>query len=249
MLFRSIDVLKDAAATALYGTRAANGVIVVTTKRGHEGKPQVSYNTSVTYKRRPRYTDRAIDLMNSKERIQFSRELHSNQYVYNSSDDMIGYEGLLNNLYSGAISYKEFTDKVGHLETVNTDWFDLLTEDSFSNQHTVSLSGGSKTSRHYTSIGYANNNDVIKGNNNKRYTATVNIDNNISSWLTSSFSVKGSLSSRDYYQESISPMNYAYSTSRAIPAFEDDGSGDYYFYDKKYQVTTLRPGISARSKA
>ena len=230
-----IDVLKDAAATALYGTRAANGVIVVTTKRGHEGKPQVSYNTSVTYKRRPRYTDRAIDLMNSKERIQFSRELHSNQYVYNSSDDMIGYEGLLNNLYSGAISYKEFTDKVGHLETVNTDWFDLLTEDSFSNQHTVSLSGGSKTSRYYTSIGYANNNDVIKGNNNKRYTATVNIDNNISSWLTSSFSVKGSLSSRDYYQESISPITYAYSTSIAIPAFYYDGSGDYDFSDIQYQ--------------
>ena len=77
-----IDVLKDAAATAIYGTKAANGVIVVTTKRGFEGKPQVSYSTNVTYKRRPRYTDRSVDVMSSKERIQFSRELEAIGYTY-----------------------------------------------------------------------------------------------------------------------------------------------------------------------
>ena len=57
-----IDVLKDASATALYGAKAANGVIVVTTKRGHVGKPLISYNMTTSLKTRPRYTDRKIDL-------------------------------------------------------------------------------------------------------------------------------------------------------------------------------------------
>ena len=61
-----IDVLKDAAATALYGTKAANGVIVITTKKGRVGPPIINYNTTVTFRQRPRH----IDLMNSKEPIQ-----------------------------------------------------------------------------------------------------------------------------------------------------------------------------------
>ena len=76
-----IDVLKDAAATAIYGTKAANGVIVITTKHGFEGKPRISYNATVNYKCRPRYTDCSVDVMNSKERIQFSRELLADHYL------------------------------------------------------------------------------------------------------------------------------------------------------------------------
>ena len=214
-----IDVLKDAAATALYGTKAANGVIVVTTKRGHEGKPQVSYNMGLTYKLRPRYTDRSIDLMNSKERIQFSRELLSGHYKYDNTINMVGYEGLLNDLYNGKINNAEFGRQVSALETLNTDWFDLLTRDSFSNQHTISLSGGSGTSRYYTSIGFVNNEDVIKDNYNKRYTATLNIDNQINKWLMAAFSIKGNVNDRKYYQDEIAPMDYAYSTARTIPAY------------------------------
>lgn len=76
-----IDVLKDAAATAIYGTKAANGVIVITTKHGFEGKTRIFYNATVNYKRRPRYTDGSVDVMNSKERIQFSRELLADHYL------------------------------------------------------------------------------------------------------------------------------------------------------------------------
>lgn len=87
-----IDVLKDAAATAIYGTKAANGVIVVTTKRGYEGKPVVSYNFSMNYKVRPRYTDHSVDVMNSKERVQFSRELLQDHYQFPYLMTTVGYE-------------------------------------------------------------------------------------------------------------------------------------------------------------
>ena len=75
-----IDVLKDAAATALYGTRAANGVIVVTTKRGAVGRARFSYNHTSKLTRRPRYTDKAVNLMNSQERVQFGKELADIRY-------------------------------------------------------------------------------------------------------------------------------------------------------------------------
>ncbi|MBF0846954.1 TonB-dependent receptor plug domain-containing protein, partial [Streptococcus danieliae] len=70
-----IDVLKDAAATALYGTRAANGVIVITTKKGHIGAPSINYSGELKIIARPRYTDHNINLMNSQERVQFGKDL------------------------------------------------------------------------------------------------------------------------------------------------------------------------------
>ena len=68
-----LDVLKDASATAIYGPKASNGVIVITTKKGKVGAPSVSYSLSGTFRQRPRYTDRSVDVMNSQERIDFSK--------------------------------------------------------------------------------------------------------------------------------------------------------------------------------
>ena len=77
-----IDVLKDASATAIYGARAANGVIVITTKKGKQGPPSVSYSFAGTYARRPRYSDRSVDMMNSQERVELSRELIERGMTY-----------------------------------------------------------------------------------------------------------------------------------------------------------------------
>ncbi len=223
-----IDVLKDAAATAIYGTKAANGVIVVTTKRGFEGKPQVSYSTNVTYKRRPRYSDRSINVMSSKERIQLSRELAESHYHWDSDVTLVGYEKALNDLYNKDITYSEFTNQVSAMESQNTDWFDLLCRDSWSQQHTASVSGGSSRSRYYASLGYNKDNDVIKWNNNKRYTASMNIDNTFSKLLTTSFTFNGYHTERNYYQDNLNPLDYAYTASRAINPFNADGTYAYY---------------------
>jgi TonB-linked SusC/RagA family outer membrane protein len=226
-----IDVLKDAAATAIYGTKAANGVIVVTTKRGYEGKPQVSYNFSTNFKIRPRYTDRSVDVMDSKERIQFSRELYQSHYVYPSDMTTVGYEDALLKLYNGEYNYNQFVSAVGAYETQNTDWFKLLCQDAWSSQHTASISGGSKKTRYYASMGYNKDNDVIKANSNERYTWSMNLDNTFSKLLTASFTFNGYNYKRNYYQDEVAPLNYAYTTSRCIPAYDADGQ--YYYYKKK----------------
>ena len=223
-----LDILKDAAATALYGAKAANGVIVITTKKGHIGKPIISYNMNVSYKRRPRYTDRQIDLMNSKERMEFSKDLVDSGYTFPGGMNMVGYEGLINQLYRGALTYDEFTKQVQYLECLNTDWFDLLTEDAFSHQHTVSISGGTETVRYYSSVGYAKDNDVIKGNNNERYTVALNLNADLSPRISTSLGINGNVTSREYSQDEIAPLDYAYNTSRTIPAFDENG--DYYYY-------------------
>ncbi|MBR1463411.1 MAG: SusC/RagA family TonB-linked outer membrane protein [Prevotella sp.] len=229
-----IDVLKDAAATAIYGTKAANGVIVVTTKRGSEGKPEVSYNFSMNGKLRPRYSDRSVDVMSAKERIQFSRELYQDHYPYDGNMAPVGYEGLLSDLYNKKLTYDEFVQAVSKAESENTDWFKLLTHNSLSTQHSMSVSGGSKNSRYYASIGYNNDDDVIKWNNNERYTFALNLDNTFSKWLTASFSFNGYHSDRRYYQDEIGPMDYAYTTNRAIPAYNEDGSYYYYHPGRSY---------------
>ena len=223
-----LDILKDAAATARYGAKAANGVIVITTKKGHIGKPIISYNMNVSYKRRPRYTDRQIDLMNSKERMEFSKDLVDSGYTFPGGMNMVGYEGLINQLYRGALTYDEFTKQVQYLECLNTDWFDLLTEDAFSHQHTVSISGGTETVRYYSSVGYAKDNDVIKGNNNERYTVALNLNADLSPRISTSLGINGNVTSREYSQDEIAPLDYDYNTSRTIPAFDENG--DYYYY-------------------
>ena len=182
-------------------------------------------------RQRPRYSDRSVNVMNSKERIQFSRDLTALHYEYPKNMTIIGYEYWLQKLYSKEISQAEFDMQIAKLETTNTDWFDLLTEDSFSHNHTLSLSGGSETARYYASLGYTRDNDVIKGDHNERYTANLNLNTNLASWLTASFGLTGNVSGRAYYQEELAPMQYAYRTSRAIPAFDDNG--EYFYYKKK----------------
>ena len=223
-----IDVLKDASSTALYGVRAANGVIVVTTKKGRVGKPQVNYNMNLTFKLRPSYSDRSVNVMNSQERINFSKDLVANHHGYESTASLIGYEGLLSQLYSGAITNEQFNAGVARMESMNTDWFSDIAQNSLSHQHTVSVSGGSENIRYYASLGYVKDNDVIRGNQNQRNTGSLNLDINFNDRLSASFNMNGNVSKRNYNQASISPIDYAYNTSRAIANYDSEGAYSFY---------------------
>lgn len=223
-----LDVLKDAAATALYGTRAANGVIVVTTKKGRVGKPIISYSATATVRRRPYYTDSHIDLMNSQERVQFSQDLVSKHYVYPSNMPKAGYEAVLSDYYAGIYTPDEFQAEVAKLQTMNTDWFDILTHNSFSHDHNVNISGGSEKIRYYASVGYTDEDDVINHTTNNRYTGTAKIDVSLNNKWQLSFNMNAYMNDREYNASGINPIDYAYNTSRAIPAYEADGTYAYY---------------------
>ncbi|NLI35321.1 MAG: SusC/RagA family TonB-linked outer membrane protein [Bacteroidales bacterium] len=225
-----LDVLKDAAATALYGTRAANGVIVITTKKGRVGKPIVSYNFNGSFRRRPYYTDRKINLMNSKERTEISRELVEQHYAFPSNMTSIGYEDAIQKYYSGLYTESEFERQVAKYETQNTDWFKFLCHNSFSTDHSVNISGGTDKLRYYTSLGYTNGDDVINNNDDERYTINSNMDFTLNRDFQISLNINAYSNKRKYNQSNLNPIDYAYNTSRVIPAYNDDGT--YYYYNK-----------------
>ena len=226
-----IDVLKDAAATALYGTRAANGVIVITTKSGRDGRPILAYAATFTGRRRPHYTDSKINLMNSNERIQFSQSLVEQHYRYPSNMPLVGYEYALSNLYMGVYTQEQFDAAVNEMASMNTDWFDILCHNSFSHDHSLSISGGSERIRYYASLGYTNQDDVIKNTSNRRYTGMAKLNIELFKNFDVSLNINAYQNDRKYNAPEINPTQYAYKTSRAIPAYNSDGS---YFYYKKY---------------
>lgn len=226
-----IDVLKDASATALYGAKAGNGVIVITTKKGKPGKPTISYSTNFTFNRRPRYSDRNMNMMNSEERMDVSKEMVERRIQYNNVTQFSGYEDALQQYYKGTINYDEFKRQSDYYANVNTNWLGLITQDSYSQSHTLTLSGGSNRIKFYSSLGYLNENGTIKGEYNKRYSSVVNVTADYDQFLAQ-VSFTGNYSSRNYSPADLGIMNYAYNTSRTLPAYNPDGS---YFY---YPVTT-----------
>lgn len=223
-----IDVLRDAAATALYGTRAANGVIVVTTKKGEVGPPSISYSTQMKVIRRPRYTDRNIRLMNSQERMLFGRDLVDLHYAFPTDMTMVGYEGAYLDYINGQIDRNTFQQRITQFETANTDWFDELSHDALTQSHTVSLSGGSEKTRYYASLGYTGEDAVVKTQYNNRYSASMSLRTDLSKNLSASFRLNGSVSKKNYLPDDLNVLNYAYNTTRALPVRDEDGSLYYY---------------------
>lgn len=226
-----IDVLKDAAATALYGARASNGVIVVTTKKGKAGPATISYSNQFRMQMRPRYTDSNINVMNSQERVAFGKELTDMHYVFSKNMPLVGYEGEFYRYQTGQISYDEFQKNVKWYETVNTDWFDLLTQDALTQSHSLSISGGAGETRYYASFGYTGEGGNIKTQFNDRYTTSMNLTTTLAQNLRARFALNGSVQKKNHLPSEINVMNYAYETTRALPAFNEDGS--YYFYKKR----------------
>ncbi len=222
-----INVLKDASATALYGAKAGNGVIVITTKKGKVGAPSVTYNGTMTYTRRPRYSDRDVYMMTSAERLDVSKELIERGMYYNNVTQWSGYEQALQDYYSGKIDFDEYHRLTNYYSELNTDWFKLLTRDVVSHNHTASISGGSPTMRYYASLGYGDEGGVIKGESNKRYNATVNLNANYKK-VSINFQLLGNYQKHDYLASGINVMDYAYNMARTMPAYGTDGELFYY---------------------
>lgn len=222
----SIDVLKDASATAIYGVRAANGVIVVTTKKGRTGTPRVNYAGSVTITERPGYN--RLQRMNSQERVDVSREIEQKGLTYRFVPARVGYEGLLYDLYDKNIDYDTFREKVADMEVLNTDWFDAIYRTSVSQRHNVSISGGTNTLNYYVSGSFNKENANVKGTGVTSYNVMAKTQARFRDNLVGTFQVRANTSAKDYLHSSISPYGYAYNTSRAIPLYNEDGSLAFY---------------------
>ena len=224
-----IDVLKDASATAIYGTRAANGVIVVTTKTGKIGKTSVSYSFNAGVTQRPSYDD--FELMNSKERIDVSREIMDRGLYFDYTPERLGYEGLMMDYWDKKISFTDFRKGVSDLESTNADWFKALYRNSFSQSHDINVSGGNEGTRYYFSFGYSNSKGAERGTDLSRLTARMNLSTHLRENILLDVRLSGSLQDADYNPDGYSAFNEAYYTNRTIPERNADGS--LHYVDKK----------------
>lgn len=226
----SINILKDASATAIYGTRAANGVIVVTTKRGKSGTTAISYSGSVSFVNRPHYSN--FNLMNSKERVDVSREIMERNLPYPKEIfSYLGFEGAWHEYSLGNISYEEYQRRVADAEVMNTDWFGELYRPSITTTHSFSFSGGSDKMRYYYSLGYNYDQGTEKNVGLYRITSRCNLDMNLRSNVLLSVGISGSVQKSDYNHSSISVFDQAYYNSRAVPCRNEDGS--LFYIDKQ----------------
>lgn len=220
-----ITVLKDAAATVLYGVKAANGVIVIKTKRGKAGRMAVNYSGGFAITERLNY-DR-LNLMNSKERIEVSREIYENKLMGRTVTTAVGYENALNRYLRKEIRYEEFNTMVKYLETVNTDWMKILYRTPFSHNHSISLSGGTDRVTYYASLATSQNYGIAKGNDTRNMTGKISLDAKVTDKLTvSAFLNAGMIRTSGFY--TVDPFKYAQETSRAIPAFDESGKWAFY---------------------
>ena len=161
-LIESIEILKDAASAAIYGAEAGNGVVLVTTKKGEEGKVSVNYSGKFTlqnFTRRP--------LLNRSDFLKYMTLEYGETDVQNRLKDF-------------DYSHPYYSNGV-----IDQDWIDAYIEPTWSQQHALSFSGGNSKGHFFASLNYVYNNGVVRGDKDvyKRLTGSVNADYNLFKWL------------------------------------------------------------------
>lgn len=177
----SIEVLKDASATAIYGSRAAHGVILITTKRGKEGKPVIQYSTSFASQK---YND-SFDVLPLNEWMQVRNEAAWEQWVF--ENNVIPYgsktiEEAKANPVNGDF-YKLYTQNAINNVGRGTDWLSLVTRNGVIQQHNVSVAGGNQSTKYLLSGNYYDHNGVIKNAGFQRYSVRANLDQEINKYI------------------------------------------------------------------
>ena len=161
-MIESIEILKDAASAAIYGAKAGNGVVLITTKTGKKGQARVSYSLKAA----SQSLGKKAEIFRAAEYIEYQK------YIGNITDEM-----LTANAYKG--------------RTVDTDWYDEVFENSWSLQHNLTVEGGNDKGHFLAGLGIVDNDGIVKGDKDtyKRFSAQVNADYKFYDWLKVSSNV------------------------------------------------------------
>lgn len=249
----TFDILKDAAATALYGARAMNGVVVITTKKGKSGKPSIAYTSNLSTQLKPQYSD--YNIMNSAEQMGILADLESKGYfepsaiaqrpdngVYGKMYDLLDADA--NGQFAVLNSQEGRNAFLMRYARANTDWFDILFKNSFIQEHSLSISSGTDRSQSFFSTSFYKDNGWTIADNVKRYTLNFRNNYNITDKLSAGFLTTGSVRMQrapgsltrtsnvyqgQYEREfDINPFSYALNTSRSMTAYDENGNLEYF---------------------
>ncbi|NML38979.1 SusC/RagA family TonB-linked outer membrane protein [Chitinophaga sp. G-6-1-13] len=234
----SINVLKDAAATAIYGTKAANGVIVLTSKKGTAGKTRINFSSFATVGMRPKIED--AYMMNSKERTGVNLEMMRRGVLtatspragdYGTATD---FERALIDVHDHKMSWADFEKRVNQLEQVNTNWFEYLFRNSFTHRQNLNISGGNEKTTFYLSGSYMDEQATALQTGMKTYTGSVKVYTKLHPTLR----VGGMLDLNRRDNSSFfatdsreNPFEWAIYTTRAQNAYDEKGQYNYLYYN------------------
>lgn len=236
----SITVLKDAAATAIYGARAANGVIVITTKKGKAGKPQVNFSTKLTYS--PNINMDRLNLLNSNEKVNLELDLLRSDYTFRENKGDVA--RILNSM--GLTSaYKqggwdaltpEAQTAINRLRHIHTDWNDILFRDVFNQEYNFSISGGNEKANYYTSVGYYDEQGNVTGVDNNRFNVTLKTNYQVNKLLKLGASIFANQRQQKSYMTDyngfVNPVYYSRLANPYMRPFDENGD---YIYDVNVQ--------------
>jgi TonB-linked SusC/RagA family outer membrane protein len=201
----NISILKDASSTAIYGIRAANGVVLITTKRGTKGKPTISYNAYAGWQT----ATNQVKMANATEYATAINEL----YAYNN---------ITPPLFSNPASFGK-----------GTDWYGVILRNAFETNHEISLSGGTDRYTYNYSFGYLDQDGIVKKNNYQRYTLHVSNDYRPVDALKIGFSASGLSGNSKDVNGGI--FHQLFGVAPTLPVFYKDGSygdpADYHTGD------------------
>ena len=194
----SIEVLKDASATAIYGSRAGHGVIIITTKRGKTGKAKVTYSGNLSVQT----IKNNYKMLNGKQ-----YRIHRNMYLYEKWLKETGqgiYADYITDTSSKTYTPRYTDEEIATAQT--TDWLDEVTRTGMQQSHNVSLTGGSEKTQYAASLNYFTQKGVVKNNAMDRFTMKVNLDQELSKYIKTGFSLH--LSRNQYDNSSLGDNDF-----------------------------------------
>ncbi len=236
----SIDILKDASATAIYGSRGANGVVLVTTKKGKSGEVNIEYSGSLSFQSmiwRSEY-------MNTEEYIDFIRwGMHfrdPTEYAPGNSPSLSN-DGFIELFTADPVAWGNIQkgwagSSWDPSKLEKFDWMGEVTQPNITQVHTVSGSGGTDNFKAYASIGFLDNQGTVKGQEYQRYTLRTNVEFSPKSWFRMGLNINATYSMQDYGQsragEAMSMTeSLIFSAARIYPyALPYDSSGNLVPY-------------------
>ena len=231
----SMTILKDASAGALYGARGANGVVLITTKKGKEGKASVNWRSTVGWASR---AIKEYDMLNQKDFVQMSYEAKRNDYVFNSGYSWEAAEEAARKALTGLLGgeaynpFKNYTwgeiidPSTGqvHSDAVsswNEAWMDaLMNNNALRHEHQVSVNGGTNKTKYMFSLGYLNEDGILTTTGFQRYNARANVSTNVTDWFSANLNTSLSHSMQNFSDyDGSSTSNVWYSAQFVSPLF------------------------------
>ena len=234
----SITVLKDASATAIYGARAANGVILVTTKSGKKGRMNVNFSASTFVNLRPNFSK--LNLMNSNQKVDWELMMASRSDLdnYRKDNGEVARILLANNDWnlfrSGGFSAISAASQreINALRNINTNWGNLLYRTAINKQYSVSLSGGLDNYAYYASLGYYDEQSTVIGSGFERLNLTFKNDFKINNKIKVGLSIFGTNTKQSSFLSdasgNITPTYYSRSANPYLRPKDENGN---YVYD------------------